>query len=603
MRRFLVATATMLVVLGLAAGAAGWPAPARAGTTATLEVGTSSLCAYHTIEAAIAAANPGDRIKIENTLFVENPLVVGKNLTLAGSYNSAHPYSCLTQTGYAWTTVRRSGASAAPILLVQNATVNVTWITFENNGNGGGVAVTDGALNLENVIIQNNSATLGGGLRATRSAVSLADTEILDNSADEGGGIHAADHSSVIASSSTIRNNDGWDRGAGVYLSGASSLTAVAGTGIVHNRTMYGCDEGGGVYATGPGTQVLIDASQVISNTALLRGGGLYIGDEAVATIQNWSWIAENGSYGPAVSGGGGGAYVTGTGSTLNVFNCFFYENWADPEGGAIWNEFGTLNIDSAILISNQVAHDGGGIYTSYGPATVRGTYFADNKAFYGDGGAIATYRSALSAHRSYFVGNSSDGDGSAIFVQGANGLVEPEAEVVNCFLVDNSTTARSIQGPPATGSTFYVEGTAATLIHNTLAHETQQASFGVYVGGDSTVTMINNILTNFYVGIRRPSGGTGTASSSYDLFYGNQVDYDPTGVVVSHAVYGDPAFGGPGNYFLTATSAAIDTGTNAGVAIDYTGDGRPWGGGYDIGADEYPDRMRTLLPLVVSGH
>ncbi|MFN2165029.1 MAG: hypothetical protein ACK2U9_02060, partial [Anaerolineae bacterium] len=218
MRKFWVTTLTMLVVLGLMAGADGRPAPAHARTAATLEVGTSNLCAYHTIEAAIAAANPGDTIKIENTLFVENPLVVNKNLTLAGSYNSAHPYSCLTQTGYAWTTVRRSGAPIAPILQVQNATVNITWITFEDNGNGSGVAVTDGALNLENVIVQNNSAALGGGLKATRSVVTLADTEILDNSADEGGGIHADDNSTVIASNSIIRNNDGWTRGAGVYL-------------------------------------------------------------------------------------------------------------------------------------------------------------------------------------------------------------------------------------------------------------------------------------------------------------------------------------------------------------------------------------------------
>ena len=62
----------------------------------------------------------------------------------------------------------------------------------------------------------------------------------------------------------------------------------------------------------------------------------------------------------------------------------------------------------------------------------------------------------------------------------------------------------------------------------------------------------------------------------------------------------GDPAFGS--NYHLTASSAAIDAGLDAGVAVDYDGDSRPWAGGFDIGADEYPDRERIMLPFIRRG-
>jgi hypothetical protein len=66
--------------------------------------------------------------------------------------------------------------------------------------------------------------------------------------------------------------------------------------------------------------------------------------------------------------------------------------------------------------------------------------------------------------------------------------------------------------------------------------------------------------------------------------------------------VLGDPAFVGGYNYHLTGASAAIDAGVDAGVAVDYDGDYRPWAGGFDIGADEFPDRVRIFLPSIRRG-
>ena len=57
--------------------------------------------------------------------------------------------------------------------------------------------------------------------------------------------------------------------------------------------------------------------------------------------------------------------------------------------------------------------------------------------------------------------------------------------------------------------------------------------------------------------------------------------------------LWADPAFVDPdnGDYRIGAGSAAIDAGVDAGVTTDIDGETRPFGAGYDIGADEWVAR------------
>jgi hypothetical protein len=136
--------------------------------------------------------------------------------------------------------------------------------------------------------------------------------------------------------------------------------------------------------------------------------------------------------------------------------------------------------------------------------------------------------------------------------------------------------------------------------VHNTFAHPSLAYHFGVLANPYATVHMVNNIFSSFSVAIHRFTGGTGAAYASHTLFWNNLYDYDPLTVSSSDEVAGDPAFAGPSNYNLTAPSAAIDAGTDAGVYLDFYGGSRPWGGGYEIGAEEYPRRVRVFLPVVM---
>ena len=96
-------------------------------------------------------------------------------------------------------------------------------------------------------------------------------------------------------------------------------------------------------------------------------------------------------------------------------------------------------------------------------------------------------------------------------------------------------------------------------------------------------------------------NGIASTVAQNYTLFFANTAD--TAGLVSGGAGsgVGDPRFVDPaaGDYHLTPLSAARDAGANAGVAVDFEGDARPIGGGFDIGYDESRARL-AFVPSVL---
>lgn len=619
----------MLLVLGL--GSTGHAAP----VPQTIYVGENAACDYHTIAAAISGAYSGDTIKVQNKVFSEPSLLVSKSLHFIGGYGKAlyGDQACLTLTGTGRATVRPGTGATGPLFRVQGARVRVEWFVFENGASEGVAVDSGGLLTLENSIVQNNS---DGGLTVVGATANLLETEILGNDADYGGGVFMDSAARVTASASLIQDNQGWQQGAGVYLRGGSAFSAVEGTRIELNVTPVGCEDGGGVAAIGAGTTVTIDASEVLSNTALTRGGGLYVATGAHATVQNSSLLKGNRSFGPAV-GGGGGAHVTGSTSSLHVDGSVVLGNYTDPNGGGIYSDGGIVEIRNTWFVDNLGGDSGGAVYNNGGSVTCRNSIFYQNRvldyhggAIYsagiddtldveqclfvdnttdsGNGGAIYAKHPFTSVRRSYFNANTALGDGSALFLSGMDIPGLREAEVINSYIVNNPTLApvpdsgeapAGIEGPPANGSSLYAEYNTTYLLHNTFAHPSLAYHFGVLANAYATVHLVNNILTNFSVAIHRFSGGTGAAYASHTLFWNNLYDYDPSVVSSTDDVVGDPAFVSSSNYNLTAASAAINAGTATTVGLDYYGSHRPWAGWYDIGAEEYPRQKFCFLPQI----
>ena len=125
------------------------------------------------------------------------------------------------------------------------------------------------------------------------------------------------------------------------------------------------------------------------------------------------------------------------------------------------------------------------------------------------------------------------------------------------------------------------------SLLHDTIADYDQNPNVAIVIGS-SSAGISDTIIASHTVGI---SATTGTVYEDYNLFFANGVNL--AGAIASggHSIGGDPRFVAPlsGDFHLGAGSAAIDAGVNVGVFIDYDGEHRPYGAGFDIGYDERP--------------
>jgi hypothetical protein len=303
----------------------------------------------------------------------------------------------------------------------------------------------------------------------------------------------------------------------------------------------------------------------------------------------------------------------------------------------------------------------GGGICVFDGQATLRGNTVQENTASTGEqgyGGGIALGQGQFTLSNNFVKGNTAstagEGFGGGIMLEG--GAITLEANDVQLNVASTITnglggglamwgdnailTGNSILGNKATlnlsalgqGGGLWGAGTF-TLTNNLVAdnHASTQGG-GLWLGGDAgspsdgrllhttiadnggnvpgvhvdaytTLDFTNTIISGHtMVGIAAAAHSTITLEST--LWYANGGwTMGPGTVSSANNVTGDPAFRySPGwDYHLSADSAAIDRGVDAGVDIDIDGSSRPQGGGYDIGADEYIELI--YLPLVLRNY
>lgn len=180
-----------------------------------------------------------------------------------------------------------------------------------NAGDGGGVTVSGGILELSGGSISDNVAANGGGVYvATGELLTSGAAMICGNTATlYGGGVYFSGSRLRLAGNSTVNDNEAAG-GGGIYQNGGfaefSGLASITG----NDATSYG---GGGVALNG-GTFETWSNAVISGNTANTTGGGIDITGSGRLALSGGS-IASN----RASDGGGGVNLAASENSALNV--------------------------------------------------------------------------------------------------------------------------------------------------------------------------------------------------------------------------------------------------------------------------------------------
>lgn len=428
------------------------------------------------------------------------------------------------------------------------------WInggSFENNfsDEGGGLWTWSSAVITETLFISNTAYSYGGGLSA--SVVQITQGRFENNYSGYEGGALAAWSNLVLEDTMFLSNIAVAGSGGGASSWGNMS---VSGGSFVNNSALHG----GGLYAS---DDLTIEGTVFLNNTAEQNGGGAY----GYANVSISGGLFQNNS-----AGQGGGLYTWG--DVIEVVDTSFIGNRAlDGRGGGIampglfllsgpTGDARTLSLAHTHFISNTASYAGGGV-SAYTTLLIDSSMFNGNDAPFGGG----VYHGA--------------GDG----------------QVVNSLFARNTADN--------TGSALALDSDSAVeIVHATIVGDTGQNVPGIALNTGGLLLQ-NSIVTRHVTGVRNVSG---VLQQDYNLFYQNGANINGSFSGGGNNVSGDPKFVAPesGDFHIGAGSAALDAGVNVGVTVDFEGDNRPFGDGFDIGFDEAdlstPLQHKLHLPVIL---
>jgi predicted outer membrane repeat protein len=327
-----------------------------------------------------------------------------------------------------------------------------------------------------------------------------------------------------------------------------------------------GCHGGGGHGSIWGGSSPTFINSQIMNGCAGV-GGGYDISNSSATFIDCEFSNNEAGS-------NGGALYINN--SSVRLEKCAFFQNSAGVEGGAIsLTGSSTLSI-SFCNFSENSAQVGGGILNGYDDnTTISNSIFTKNTAEKWGGAIFANASTSFKTENCIFTENNANWHGGAIHI---NWSASPT--------ITNSIFDKNIAGGGG-GAIWIQPGSISNITNCTFFKNIAGWKGGAILNSDSNPTISNSILW-------KDNAPEGPEIGEY-----KNSDPDPTvnycdiqgGYPGNGNINADPLFVDPDNadFHLQMSSPCIDTGTSENAPdTDIDGDSRPYGAGYDIGADEY---------------
>jgi hypothetical protein len=415
-----------------------------------------------------------------------------------------------------------------------------------------------------------------------------------------GGAIRDTGNASLELDNVVIANNSASGAGGGILMQNTVNTpwTLTVNNSVIRNN--HAGDAGGGIDTIGSG-HVIVTASQLIGNTCVNQGAAIWLDmiNNASATLtmtnslvsRNYAYAGPTGALGTA---GNGAVTIVGTtvsdnysGSTgggygdenklanLTVSNSLFLNNVAMTDGGGIQagGDGTTVTITNTAFVGNTAGGKGGGLFASGGAVTITGSRFSENTAVNGGGiedqaATLALSTSQLDNNRAVGDANGNGGAGGGIDAQtGVTGVT-----VANSLFLNNSASNGAT--PLGGGGILQITGTLAVTNSQFTGNTTSGFGGGGLNFGGTVLTVTGSTFNNNRAteggGLFFAGGGPMLADSTVtnDTFVGNASSTNGGGIT---------AFAS-GNLVLTSDTINGNTtaGNGGGVALVGGGHGIP---------------------------
>lgn len=309
---------------------------------------------------------------------------------------------------------------AGGTLAVTNATIEGgSSTTATEDGNGGGIEVSEGSLDLtKSTVTDNAAATDGGGIYvATGTQASFAHSTVSDNNSTDGAGID--DEGEVLATDLSVTGNVASDDAGGIVVSDTAEGAGLNGSGVTVSGNIAP-DSGGGIlnyFGIVALSNSTITGNGEVGATVTETAGGL--GSEGIMTLTSVNVTHNTASELGAGILNAGQLAVTGGKIADNK----------PPSGDTSLDGGGLTNFYESTLtgvsVTGNQADVGAGVLieSEAGPAslTVSGGSISNNGAFPTDyGGGVAVAEATLSITGTTMVGDIGANGGAINAVEGA---------------------------------------------------------------------------------------------------------------------------------------------------------------------------------------
>ena len=417
--------------------------------------------------------------------------------------------------------IQKVGNTAGPVFEVPSGDNTLTLtdckgngqVMCEDNGNGSGVYVNGGTLNLYSGQIANSSGQTtdynqyGGGVYVDKDGTfNMNGGVITGNSANYGGGVYVKSGTFNMYGG-TIKENTssgGFGTlgfgGAGVYVEESGNFIMNNDARVTENTINSGSN-GGGVYVNG-GTFEMNGNASVTGNQAkggTLNGGGVYVSGGTFKMNGNAS-VTDNKAKKGTLSGGG--VYVEG--GTFEMNNTASVKgNTATNNGGGVYVESGTFNMNDGTISGNKAKNDktrndtnGGGVYVNSGTFTMNDGAISGNEATNSDS-RNTTYGGGVYVNSGTFTMN---GEATSVSNNTATNGGGVYASVGTFTMSGGSITGNKNNGVFVhENATFTVSG-APTVTGNTR----ESAASNVFLAGSKTITIGGELNEGASIGVTR---------------------------------------------------------------------------------------------------